>query len=199
MNHNPRVVYLHGFRSSPKSFKARLIADRMAHLGRGADFVCPQLPPSPLEAVALVGEAVAPTAQDTLVGSSLGGFYATWLAERFGCRAVLLNPATRPARDLRGYVGPLTMYHSDEGFDFRAEHVDEMRMLEVGGITFAQRYFLIAAKGDELLDWREMLARYPGARHKVLEHSDHGLSDFADYMDEVLAFADVIRKPQRSG
>ena len=197
MNRNPRVVYLHGFRSSPQSFKARLIADRMAQLGRGADFVCPQLPPSPLAAIAVVREEVAPSAQDTLVGSSLGGFYATWLAERFGCRAVLLNPAIRPARDLRGYTGPLTMYHSDERFEFRAEHVDEMRVLEVGAISFAQRYFLIAAKGDELLDWREMVARYPGARHKVLENSDHGLSDFADHMDEVLEFAGVIRGSRR--
>ena len=197
MNQNPRVVYLHGFRSSPQSFKARLIADRMAQLGRGADFVCPQLPPSPLAAIAVVREEVAPSAQDTLVGSSLGGFYATWLAERFGCRAVLLNPAIRPARDLRGYTGPLTMYHSDERFDFRAEHLDEMRMLELGAISFAQRYFLIAAKGDELLDWREMVARYPGARHKVLENSDHGLSDFADHMDEVLEFAGVIRGSRR--
>jgi predicted esterase YcpF (UPF0227 family) len=197
VNQNPRVVYLHGFRSSPQSFKARLIADRMAQLGRGADFVCPQLPPSPLAAITVVREEVAPSAQDTLVGSSLGGFYATWLAERFGCRAVLLNPAIRPARDLRGYTGPLTMYHSDERFDFRAEHLDEMRMLEVGAISFAQRYFLIAAKGDELLDWREMVARYPGARHKVLENSDHGLSDFADHMDEVLEFAGVIRGSRR--
>ncbi len=194
MSHNARVVYLHGFRSSPKSFKAGLIADRMAQLGRGADFVCPQLPPSPLEAVALVRETVAPTMQDTLVGSSLGGFYATWLAERFGCRAVLLNPATHPARDLRRYIGPLTMYHSDERFDFRPDHVDELRTLEVGGITFAQRYFLIAAKGDEVLDWREMVAHYPGVRRKVLEHGDHGLSEFADYVDEVLEFAGVLRK-----
>jgi len=192
MSNRSRLVYLHGFRSSPQSFKARLIADRMAQLGRAADFVCPQLPPSPLQAVELVREAVAPTIEDTLVGSSLGGLYATWLAERFGCRAVLLNPAIHPARDLRGYTGPQTMYHSDERFDFRPEYVDEMRALEIGAISFAQRYFLIAAKGDEVLDWREMVAHYPGVRSKVLDRSDHGLSDFADYMDEVLAFAGVI-------
>ena len=189
MSSRRRLVYLHGFRSSPKSFKAGLLADRMAQLGRAADFVCPQLPPSPLEAIALVRESVAPAAEDTLVGSSLGGLYATWLAEGLGCRAVLLNPATHPSRDLRGYTGPQTMYHSDERFDFRPEYVDEMRALEVGLITFPQRYLLIAAKGDELLDWREMVAHYPGARQKVLEGSDHGLSDFADYVDEVLAFA----------
>ena len=193
MSSRSRVIYLHGFRSSPQSFKARLIALRMAGLGRGADFVCPQLPVSPLAAVAMVRGEIAPSAEDTLVGSSLGGLYATWLAERLGCRAVLLNPAVQPARDLRGYDGPRTMYHSDAPFDFRPEFVDEMRSLETSMITFPRRYFLIAAKGDELLDWREMVAHYPGARHKVLEGSDHGMSDFEHYLDEVLAFAGVIR------
>jgi predicted esterase YcpF (UPF0227 family) len=192
MTRHARIVYLHGFRSSPSSFKARLIAARMTALGRGADFACPQLPPSPLEAVSLVRERFAPNAEDTLIGSSLGGFYATWLAERLGCRAVLLNPAIHPARDLRDYAGPRTMYHSAEPFDFRPEYVDEMRMLEVGTITFALRYFLIAAKGDELLDWREMVAHYPGAKHKVLERSDHGMSDFEQHLDEVLEFAGVV-------
>lgn len=194
-----RVIYLHGFRSSPLSFKARIIAQRMAALGRGADFVCPQLPPSPLEAVALVRNEIAPAAGDTVVGSSLGGFYATWLAERLGCRAVLLNPAVRPARDLRGYDGPRTMYHSDEPFDFRAEHVEEMRSLEIPVISFPKRYFLIAAKGDELLDWREMVAHYPGAKHKVLERSDHGMSDFEQHLDEVLEFTGVIGAKTRGG
>lgn len=193
MSVRARVIYLHGFRSSPLSFKARLIAKRMAALGRGSDFVCPQLPASPLAAVELVRHEIAPAAEDTLVGSSLGGFYATWLAEHLGCRAVLLNPAVNPARDLRGYDGPRTMYHSDEPFDFRPEYLEEMRSLEIPVITFPKRYFLIAARGDELLDWREMVAHYPGARHRVLAGSDHGLSDFEDYLDEVLAFAGVIR------
>ncbi len=189
-----RLIYLHGFRSSPQSFKARLLAQRMAGLGRGEDFVCPQLPPSPLAAVRLVGESIAPDAADTLVGSSLGGFYATWLAERCGCRAVLLNPAVNPARDLRDYDGPRTMYHSDEPFDFGPEQLEELRALEVAAITAPQRYLLIAAKGDELLDWREMVAHYPGACQLVIEGGDHGLSDFGDYVDQVLAFAGVIRE-----
>jgi len=199
MSVRSRVIYLHGFRSSPLSFKARLIAQRMAALGRGSDFVCPQLPPSPLEAVALVRERIVPATEDTLVGSSLGGFYATWLAEHLGCRAVLLNPAVNPARDLRAYDGPRTMYHSDEPFDFRPEHLEEMRSLEIPVITFPKRYFLIAARGDELLDWREMVAHYPGARHHVLGGSDHGMSDFEDYLDEVLAFAGVLRNPAGGG
>ena len=188
----PRLIYLHGFRSSPASFKARLIDERMQALGRGADFVCPQLPASPAEAVALVSERLLPQPQDTLVGSSLGGYYATWLAERHGCRAVLLNPAVEPARDLRGHVGPQKMFHSDAPFVFEPRYLGELAALEVGAITFPERYLLVAAKGDELLDWREMVGRYPGARRIVLEGSDHGLSDFAELLDEVLGFAGML-------
>ncbi len=188
----PRLIYLHGFRSSPASFKARLIDERMQALGRGADFVCPQLPASPAEAVALVSERLLPQPHDTLVGSSLGGYYATWLAERHGCRAVLLNPAVEPARDLRGHVGPQKMFHSDAPFVFEPRYLGELAALEVGAITFPERYLLVAAKGDELLDWREMVGRYPGARRIVLEGSDHGLSDFAELLDEVLGFAGML-------
>ncbi|TXL68783.1 YqiA/YcfP family alpha/beta fold hydrolase [Zeimonas arvi] len=188
----PRLIYLHGFRSSPASFKARLIDARMQALGRGADFVCPQLPASPAEAVALVSERLLPRPHDTLVGSSLGGYYATWLAERHGCRAVLLNPAVDPARDLRGHVGPQRMYHSDAPFVFEPRYLGELAALEVGAITFPGRYLLVAAKGDELLDWREMVGRYAGARQRVLEGSDHGLSDFAELLDEVLGFAGML-------
>lgn len=188
----PRLIYLHGFRSSPASFKARLIDERMQALGRGADFVCPQLPASPAEAVALVSERLLPQLHDTLVGSSLGGYYATWLAERHGCRAVLLNPAVEPARDLRGHVGPQKMFHSDAPFVFEPRYLGELAALEVGAITFPERYLLVAAKGDELLDWREMVGRYPGARRIVLEGSDHGLSDFAELLDEVLGFAGML-------
>lgn len=191
MSATGRLIYLHGFRSSPKSFKARLIGARMRALGRAADFVCPQLPASPAQAMTLVQRDLALGPGDALVGSSLGGYYSTWLAERHGCRAVLLNPAIRPAEGLSAYTGPQTMYHSDEPFEFLPAYLDELRTLEVAAITRPQRYFLVAAKGDELLDWRDMVAHYPGARHKVLEGSDHGLSDFEDYMDEVLAFAGV--------
>jgi predicted esterase YcpF (UPF0227 family) len=187
----PRLIYLHGFRSSPQSFKARLLEERMSQLGRGEDFACPQLPASPAQAVALVSRQFRLRPQDTLVGSSLGGHYATWLAGRHGCRAVLLNPAVHPSRDLVGYVGAQRMYHSDEPFVFEAAYLDELAALDVGPKSSPERYLLNAAKGDELLDWREMVARYPGARHIVLEGGDHGLSGFAPLIDEVLEFAGV--------
>lgn len=187
------ILYLHGFRSSPQSFKAKLIETRLRALGRGADYRCPQLPASPRAAIALasdIASEVAPQAL-TLIGSSLGGYYATWLAERIGCRAVLLNPAVKPPRDLEKYVGVTTAYHSDEPFEFRREHIDELKALAVERITRPERYFLIAATGDEVLDWREMVAHYPGARQCVIDGSDHGISEFDDYVDRVLAFAGI--------
>jgi predicted esterase YcpF (UPF0227 family) len=186
------LLYLHGFRSSPSSFKARLLGERMAELGRSAEYACPALPVSPRDAVAFIEEGWRPGPGDTLVGSSLGGCYATWLAERHGCRAVLLNPATRPAAGLAKYLGPQTMFHdASQSFELLPAHLDELRALEVAAITHPERYFLIAATGDEVLDWRDMVAFYPGARHRVIDGSDHGLSDFADHVDQVLAFAGV--------
>ena len=188
----PLVLYAHGFRSSPQSFKARLIADRMAALGLAHRFACPQLPESPAEAAALLGACCAAESGDVaLIGSSLGGFYATCIAERLGCRAVLLNPATDPAAKLAGQVGTHAPWHGGEPFEFRAEYLDELRALDVAAITQPERYLLVAATGDELLDWREMVARYPGAHHRIVQGSDHGLSDFAAYLDEVLAFCGI--------
>jgi predicted esterase YcpF (UPF0227 family) len=187
------ILYLHGFRSSPQSFKARVMGQRMAELGLQDDYLCPQLPASPAAAIALAGALVAGVdpAQLTVVGSSLGGFYATWLAEHLGCRAVLLNPAVKPPRDLESYVGVSTQYHSDEPFEFKHEYIAELRSLVVPAISRPQRYLLLAATGDEVLDWREMVAHYPGARHIVIEGSDHGMAEFVDYLDEVLAFCGV--------
>jgi predicted esterase YcpF (UPF0227 family) len=190
------LLYLHGFRSSPASFKARLLGERMAGLGRSGEYACPQLPVSPREAIELVERGWALGPADTLVGSSLGGCYATRLAERHGCRAVLLNPATRPAAGLGRYLGPQTAFHDPSvSFELTRAHLDELRAIEVERITRPERYFLIASTGDELLDWREMVAAYPGARHTVIQGSDHGMSDFAAQMDAVLAFAGILPGP----
>ncbi|MCW0210681.1 YqiA/YcfP family alpha/beta fold hydrolase [Achromobacter veterisilvae] len=190
------ILYLHGFRSSPTSLKARMMADAMASRGLSAAWACPQLPASPREAVDLamgiarrqLDGADSPRAL-TVIGSSLGGFYATWLAEQLGCKAVLLNPAVEAARDLATQVGEHRMYHSDAPFAFLPGYVDELAAIHVPRITQPDRYFLVAATGDEVLDWREMRDRYAGCRQRIVQGSDHGLSDFARWMPEVLEFA----------
>jgi predicted esterase YcpF (UPF0227 family) len=187
------ILYLHGFRSSPQSAKAQMLAARMQALGLGAGYRCPQLPASPRAAIELARREASQCAPEqlTLIGSSLGGYYATWLAEQLGCKAVLLNPAVKPPRDLEKYVGVSTAYHSDEPFEFKREYIAELEALAIESITRPERYCLIAATGDEVLDWREMVAHYPGARQVVIAGSDHGLSDFDDYLDQVLLFGGV--------
>ena len=187
------ILYLHGFRSSPKSFKARLVGERLQQLGLAEQYQCPQLPASPKAAMELARNLIADVPSDELflIGSSLGGYYANWLAEQTGCRAVLLNPAVKPPRDLEKYVGVTTAYHSDEVFEFKAEYIDELRALAADKITQPERYFLIAATGDEVLDYREMTQHYAGAKQHVIEGSDHGISEFPEYVDSVLAFCGV--------
>ena len=187
------LLYLHGFRSSPASFKARRLREHFERRGEAERFLCPQLPPSPKAAFALACELVAGKAADefSVVGSSLGGFYATALAEKTGCRAALINPAVWPARDLAKYIGEQQAWHSEERFYFRPEFIGELQALTAGRITQLPRYLLLAATGDEVLDWREMTARYEGANQHVIEGSDHGLSDFDDYLDEVVRFCEA--------
>jgi uncharacterized protein len=188
------ILYLHGFRSSPGSFKARKMAQQMAALGRAEEYLCPQLPASPLLAMQLL-ESILETcvaSELTIIGSSLGGFYATWLAEKYGCKAILLNPAVQPPRDLARYVGVTTAYHSDAVFEFRQEYVAQLDTYVVTRISKPERYFLLAATGDEVLDWREMVSHYPAAKQLIIQGSDHGMADFVDYLDQIMEFSHVV-------
>lgn len=185
------LLYLHGFRSSPQSFKARRVAGWLAQHRPDIRWWCPQLPPSPREAMRLVRDGIAgwPAGASAVLGSSLGGFYATVVAEATGWHAVLMNPAVDPARDLAAYIGEQTAFHApEERFYFRAEYVDELRELAPPAITRPERYFAVIAKGDELLSWQEMAARYAGAQIRLLEGSDHALSDFEDHLPHILKF-----------
>jgi predicted esterase YcpF (UPF0227 family)/prolyl-tRNA editing enzyme YbaK/EbsC (Cys-tRNA(Pro) deacylase) len=187
------ILYLHGFRSSPLSIKAQLLAQRLRELGKEDAYCCPQLPASPKKAAQEIAALVEKHQPEdlTVIGSSLGGYYATWLAEESGCRAVLLNPAVHPQRDLARHLGPQTVYYSGETVHIEAGFLEEFDALWKEGLTRSERYFLIAAKGDEVLDWREMVERYRGAQQLVIEGSDHGISDFPKYIDRVLEFAGI--------
>ncbi len=185
------ILYLHGFRSSPRSTKARLLEARLAVRGMADRYLCPQLPVSPRAASLLIDDLVSRSAARPLaiIGSSLGGYYATWIAEQVDCRVVLLNPAVHPELDLGRHLGTQTVYHSDETVEIEPGFLDELKALRAGAITRPERYLLVAATGDEVLDWNEMVARYPETNHRIVQGSDHGLSDFADYIDDVIDFA----------
>ncbi len=184
------IVYIHGFNSSPGSSKAQLMKARLEALGRGAEFAAPALPHSPAQAAALLDALAMRNPEAALVGSSLGGYYATYLAQKHGLKAVLLNPAVRPYELLAGHLGPQQNFHTGECYEFTAHHVEELRALEVVAITPA-RYLLIAATGDEVLDYRAAVARYRDCRQIVIEGSDHGLSDFENYLGAVFEFCGI--------
>lgn len=188
------LLYLHGFRSSPSSMKAQKMAAWVAAHRPDVTWWCPQLPPSPAEAMALVAQGLAgwPAAGTAVMGSSLGGFYATWVAERLAAGAqapvVLVNPSTDPASSLAQYIGEQThWHHPQDQFFFRAEFVDELRALACGPLTQPQRYQVWAATGDEVLDWRTMQARYAACDLRVVQGSDHALSDFDTHLPALLA------------
>lgn len=184
------IVYVHGFNSSARSFKARLIGSRMTELGCAADFCCPDLDHRPAHAIAQLEAVLAKSPNAVLVGSSLGGFYATHLAEKHGLRAVLVNPAVRPYDLLRGFVGPQQNLYTGAEYAFTEQHLAELHALEVPRIS-PQRYLLLVTTGDEVLDYRQATARYAGCDQLVIPDGDHGFGNFGDYLDRVLGFCGI--------
>ena len=186
------LIYIHGLNSSPASFKAGLLKRRLEALGRGSEFSAPALPARPHDAAALLDNEVKTCPGASLVGSSLGGFYATWLAERHGLRAVLVNPAVRPYEGLRRWLGPQQNLYTGERYELTQRHLEELEAMEVAAITNPGRYLLMVETGDEVLDYRLAVERYHGCQQRVIEGGDHGFSDFAEYIDSVLEFCGVL-------
>jgi len=185
------LLYLHGFRSSPQSTKATKVGAWMAAHRPDVVWWCPQLAVSPAAAMRDVFAGIAdwPRERTGIIGSSLGGFYATVVAERHGGRAVVLNPAVHAARDLAKAIGTTTEWHSGAPMELRSEYVEELRALAPPAeLTDPERYFAVIATGDEVLSWREMCARYAACRLRVIEGSDHAISDFEEHLPAVLEF-----------
>jgi uncharacterized protein len=179
------LVYLHGFNSSPLSHKAQVMQRFMAQRGLAHEYACPALPPLAHEAISAVERILKPG--DCLLGSSLGGFYATYLAEKLGLKAVLINPAIDPHVGLRAYLGPQKNLHTGEPYQLTEAHLREWEKLYVSRIT-PQRYLLIVETGDEVLDYRSAVARYAGAEQVVIEGGDHSLQSFPQHLPRILEF-----------
>jgi hypothetical protein len=185
------IVYLHGFVSSPASKKAVMLGDYVRNCVTGLDYVVPALHDRPgraIEQVARVCEPV-PAADLTIVGSSLGGFYATVMAERLGCRAALLNPAVHPQRHFHRYLGPQENLYTGEKFVLTQEHIDELGAMDPGAITRPGRYWLFVETGDVVLDYREAVALYEGALQTAVRGGDHSLVSFPEHVPELVEWA----------
>jgi uncharacterized protein len=187
-----RLLYLHGFLSGPASRKAQDLQERMRQRGLGEAFVCPQLPVSPKAAIALAESLLVPGT--TVAGSSLGGYYATWLCEHHPelvHKAVLINPAVLAHISLERYLGPQQNLYTGEAFDFTKEHIAEMRSFEVPSPRRDSDYWLLVEEGDETLDYREAVEKYTRSRQTVLPGGNHTFSRWHDYLDAVIDFSGV--------
>lgn len=186
------LVYLHGFNSSPASHKARLLKSHMEGRGLGHLYACPALPDTPQEAMRAIEAAIAGREAEglTLLGSSLGGFYATYLAERLDCRAVLINPAITPHIGLEAYLGTQKNLHTGAPYELTRAHLEGWRALWVERID-PERYLLLLETGDEVLDWRAAARKYEGARTVIRDGGDHSLRSFPEHMGRILAFAGI--------
>jgi len=184
------IIYLHGFNSSPTSHKAQILKRHLAGRGGSPAYSCPALPPSGRSAIAII-EAIMTSATGAvcLVGSSLGGFYATYLAERHNVRAVLLNPAIEPHVGLRPFLGAQKNLYTGEEYELRRDHLEEWSALYCARVTPA-RYFLIVETADEVLDYRQAVSRYAGAEQLVIPGGDHSLRSFGALLPRIVQFAD---------
>ena len=184
------ILYLHGFNSSPQSAKAQYLKRYLEERGRGGEFVCPRLPHRPNLAVAAAEAEMKRLGQEeiTLVGSSLGGFYATWLAEKHALRAVLVNPAIEPHLDLRPYLGPQRPFHGGQSYELTEQHLREWQALFLAQVH-PERYLLLVETGDEVLDYRAAVRKYRGAEQIVVQGGDHSLASFPEHVPLILKFA----------
>ncbi|MBY6210215.1 hypothetical protein KUV95_01490 [Microbulbifer agarilyticus] len=192
----PLLVYLHGFLSSPQSFKCQQLKQWLQATRPDIVFYAPLISPYPAQAAAALGKALADfTAQHQgpigLVGSSMGGFWSTWLAEQHKLPAVVVNPAVTPSRFMPNYIGQDLKPYSGEDFTYRLqrEDVDNMQRLEaeIPG-TLGARYWLLAQRGDETLDCSEAEQFYLGQRQTVEDGGDHSFQGFDRYMAPLVDF-----------
>ena len=187
----PTLVYAHGFKSASRSRKATQLRDYLQAHRPDVNYLAPDLSFDPELALAQLEQCCAGVAVDelTIVGSSLGGFYARVLAEKLGCRAVLLNPSIRPFDTLAHYLGPQTNLYTGEVFEFTDAHVRALRQRFVVRITRPERYLLVVETGDEVLDYRDAVGYYAGVAQIVIAGGDHELKSFPQHIDAVLKFA----------
>lgn len=181
-----RIVYLHGFNSSPGSHKAQVLGRYLAERGLAPHYACPALPPLASAALARIEPLLE--SETCLVGSSLGGFYATWLAERRRLRAVLINPAIEPHAGLRAFLGAQQNLYTGERYVLTEEHLREWERLYLPHVT-PSRYLLLVETGDEVLDYREAVRRYAGCEQVIVEGGDHSLQSFPQQLPRILSFA----------
>ncbi len=189
----PSLIYLHGFLSGPGTVKAQALGDYLRAQNMAVTYRVPALPEEPDRALAaaetvLREELAAGPAPIGLIGSSMGGFYATILAERYGLRAVLINPAVQPHRHIHQYLGEIVNPYSGRRFTLDQSHVNALAAMQPAVPAHPERLWLLAQTGDEVLDYREAVAFYAGCRQTVEPGGDHRFQGFERYLPDLIKF-----------
>ena len=190
------LLYIHGFNSSPGSAKAEQTDAWLKSQHEGVEFVCPFLSPFPKVAVAQLETAMAQMHDHDdvwLVGSSMGGFYATWIAEMYGCKAVLINPAVAPWQGRDYLLGNQENYHTGEVHFITQYHLDELERFEVATLSEASRLMVLVQSGDEVLDYRQAVVKYADCRLIVEQGGDHGFQNYDNQLPDIMKF--LIESP----
>ncbi|MBF8741161.1 YqiA/YcfP family alpha/beta fold hydrolase [Pseudomonas guariconensis] len=187
------ILYIHGFNSSPLSKKARQLEAVMQALGLAERLRVPALHHHPRQAIAQLEAAIAELDAPLLVGSSLGGYYATYLAERHGLKALLINPAVGPHRLFDGYLGSQRNLYTDETWELTLDHVQALAELEVPPPQDASRYQVWLQTADETLDYRHAERYYQACALRIQAGGDHSFQGFAKRLPSLLAFAGIAR------
>lgn len=174
-----------------------MLGDYLRAQAPGIEFRVPELHHRPARALSqALGHCVGRDPADlVVVGSSLGGFYATVVAERTGCRAVVLNPAVHPQNHFERYLGAQRNLYTGERFELTREHVAELGALDPPAITRPERYWLVAETADEVLDYREAVSYFAGAFQTVVEGGDHSLASFPTFAPDIVAWVRDDRPP----
>ena len=185
------ILYIHGFNSAPTSKKACQLVAVMERMGLSEQLRVPALHHHPREAIGQLEQAIAELGQPLLVGSSLGGYYATHLAERHGLKALLVNPAVSPHRMFDGYLGTQKNLYTDETWELTHDHVAALAELEVPAPQDAQRFQVWLQTGDETLDYRLAQQYYRACALRIQAGGDHGYQGFAQQLPALLCFAGI--------
>lgn len=187
----PLVLYLHGFLSSPQSKKAQQVQSYCNEHGIGESLHIPQLGFSPRAMMSDIEAFVMENLVErdvALIGSSLGGYYACYLAERFNLRAALINPAVGPLESWRSRVGRHKNYYSNEVHDVTAQHIDELLEMNVVSLKNPKNYLVMVQKGDETLDYRIAAAKYRDANCVIEENGSHAFEGFDRQIPHIIEF-----------
>ena len=196
MSKTQKLLYLHGFNSSPQSLKAQQVIQYMSDNHCLDQLLCPQIPAVPEEARLFLEQLVEETLKShklNFVGSSLGGFYATYLAEKYSGSEVLINPSVKPYETLRAHLGENKFFFDEGCWEFDESHIQQLETMKVEEITEPQRYLVLLQTGDETLDYLEAESKYKDSQCIVEQGGDHSFVDFERFIPKIMQFSKILK------